>query len=529
MNIAFNIPDELLNDRATKPFVLYRDHVRPLLESRRSGLNAMYAPVMGRPELDPVFLIGVTLLQMMERMPDRQAIRACLFDLRWRLALGLPSDWKGFDPSTLVYFRERLAKHGGSKRVLEAGLEAMRAAGYLRPRGAVRIDSTHVLAKLSHLSRLECVRETLRLALEFLVEFGGASAWEPWFTRYADRNPKELRNASVERVRSSMDQAGLDAQDVLAQAQKLGDAVTQAESMTLLRRVFKDNFTVTEDGGVIQTEAQPSGAVHNPHDPEAQWSTKRATGKAGWVGYKTQVCETVPETRCAKGEPTSALITAIVTQPAITSDHGSLAPVTEAHLLNGQDAPDIVHTDAGYISGPELARAEKEGFELCGPAPAPPHSGDRFGTDSFLVNLQARTAVCPAGITSCACSKITESKDGRTYFYFAWAEVNCTACPLRNLCLSKKKKQARRSIQVGEFHEYSQARRNLCKTPEYQKRMQKRSAIEGTNSELKRGYGLGRSRYRGLKKTDLQMQFTAAACNIHRWANRLCWLSRKAA
>ena len=73
----------------------------------------------------------------------------------------------------------------------------------------------------------------------------------------------------------------------------------------------------------------------------------------------------------------------------------------------------------------------------------------------------------------------------------------------------------------------TQARRHLCKTPEYQLRMRRRSGIEGTHSELMRGYGLRRSRYRGEKKTDLQMLFTAAACNLRRWAARLCWQSRQ--
>ena len=74
-----------------------------------------------------------------------------------------------------------------------------------------------------------------------------------------------------------------------------------------------------------------------------------------------------------------------------------------------------------------------------------------------------------------------------------------------------------------------QERRALCKTVESQRRLDRRSGIEGTHSELTRGYRLRRSRYRGLRKTDIQMQFTAAACNLHRWAARLCWLDRQQA
>ena len=58
-------------------------------------------------------------------------------------------------------------------------------------------------------------------------------------------------------------------------------------------------------------------------------------------------------------------------------------------------------------------------------------------------------------------------------------------------------------------------------------RMRKRNAVEGTHSELVRGYGLRRCRYKGRSKTGLQAQFTATACNLRRWARRLCWEERK--
>jgi len=527
MNIACEIPDDLVNTPAVQPFVLYRDRVRPILEARRAELDGMYSPVKGRPELDPVFLTGVTLFQAMERMPDRQAVQACLFDLRWRLALGIPKDWKGFHPSTLVYFRKRVAHHRGGKWALNAGLEAMRAAGYLRTRGSVRIDSTHVLADLARLSRLECVRETLRLALDFLAAFGGSSAWEPWSERYADRNPKELRDPSVERLRSTMDQAGRDARDVLAKARRLGEPVAQSEPVALLGRVFDQQFQIADDTTTVQRPITPAGCVHNPHDPDAQWSTKKAMGKTGWVGYKVQICETAPEEKRGKGEPTEAVITAVLTQPAITSDHGSLVPALEAHSGSGQNHPETAFADAGYISAPALERADADGYELCGPVGAPPHSSKRFGSDSFMVDIPDRRATCPAGKANALCSRITEVKRGITYYYFAWAESDCACCPLKHQCLSQRPRSLFRTLQVGELHMIVQERRRLCTTPKYQQRMRRRNGIEGTNSECKRGYRLRRAWYRGLAKTDIQTQFVAAACNLRRWAVRRCWLARK--
>ena len=72
-----------------------------------------------------------------------------------------------------------------------------------------------------------------------------------------------------------------------------------------------------------------------------------------------------------------------------------------------------------------------------------------------------------------------------------------------------------------------QERRALCKTPAYQTRMKRRNGVEGSHSELKRGLGMRRCRYRGLAKANVQVQFTAAACNLRRWAARLCWKMRR--
>ncbi len=508
-----------------KAYTLMRDHVFPALEDRREKFEAMYAQVMGRPEVDPVLLAGVTILQAMNRLSDRAAVSACLYDARWRMALNLPAEWTAFHPTTLVCFRRRLAKHGTGKIAFEAGLAAMRSTGYLKGRRAIRVDSTHVLGLVADMSRLECVRETLRLALDFLSAFGGPEAWEPWHSRYAERNDQELRGASVELLRSTMTQAGNDARDVLERAGTLGDAVLESRPVALLARVFDEQFE-SVDATPAQRKAALASAVHNPHDPEAVWSTKGSLGKKGWVGYKAQVCETAPEEPCPPGEPTTAVITAIVTQSATTSDNGSLPAALAEHADNGEFAPDTVFADAGYINAHELAKADESGFELCGPVGAPPHSGSRFGTNAFRVDIPNRLAVCPAGKRSTECSRINEARHKTVQYYFAWAQSDCSACPLASRCLSKRKLSPNRSIQVGGLHMLVQARRDLCKTTDYQIRMRRRNGIEGTNSELKRGYAARQSRYRGLAKTDLHLQFAGAACNLRRWAARSVWSAR---
>jgi hypothetical protein len=107
-SITIEIPPDSDGVRA---FRLMRELVVPALDARRADLEAMYAPVMGRPETDPVLLAAACVLQVMERLPDRACALACRFDARWRYAPGgFPP---AFDASTLCVFRSRL---GGTRR-----------------------------------------------------------------------------------------------------------------------------------------------------------------------------------------------------------------------------------------------------------------------------------------------------------------------------------------------------------------------------------------------------------------------------
>ena len=70
-------------------------------------------------------------------------------------------------------------------------------------------------------------------------------------------------------------------------------------------------------------------------------------------------------------------------------------------------------------------------------------------------------------------------------------------------------------------HEFLQQRRQEQSSEAFQQRMHQRNAIEGTLSELTRGHGLRRSRYRGFGKVELQNLLIGTACNIKRWLRYL--------
>jgi hypothetical protein len=146
--------------------------------------------------------------------------------------------------------------------------------------------------------------------------------------------------------------------------------------------------------------------------------------------------------------------------------------------------------------------------------------------EDFEVNVEERTAICPAGKANTQCSRLEEEATGKVSYRFEFS-TQCHECPLRQRCLGKD--QRHRTVVVGEHHTVLQARRKEQQTEVFKKRMRHRNAIEGTQSELVRGHGMRRARYRGLAKARLQNYFIGAACNVKRWIQRKAWEIKQAA
>src|SRR3954447_19945994 len=86
---------------------------------RDEDFAACYSPRMGRPSIPPSPLARVLLLQHRTGLSDEAAMEAIAWDLRWKIALGLPVDHEGWHPTTLVKFRARLLLHHKERLALE--------------------------------------------------------------------------------------------------------------------------------------------------------------------------------------------------------------------------------------------------------------------------------------------------------------------------------------------------------------------------------------------------------------------------
>ena len=133
-------------------------------------------------------------MQYVENLSDRQAAEAVRDGIAWKYALSLELENPGFDHSVLSEFRLRLVEHEASQRLLDGVLNQLKAKGLLKGQRQQRTDSTHVLAAIRELNRLENVGETLRHTLNSLARVAPAWLEDHLQTEWPDRYGKRFEN-----------------------------------------------------------------------------------------------------------------------------------------------------------------------------------------------------------------------------------------------------------------------------------------------------------------------------------------------
>lgn len=504
---------------------LFRERIWPKLLELEPKLHSLYCEDNGRPAVDPVMLCGVTLLQFMEKVADRAATEHVVYHLGWKYALDLELTDEGFHPTVLVYFRDRLEEKKAERVIFDGVVELLVELGWVKRKGKQRLDSTHILGYVKEMSRLECAVETVRLALEDLEqEVAGRKRPEFWGRLWALYVQSEVDWGLGKTERQSRyRQCGQDMREVLEWIDRNDPKLSEREAVKLLRRVFEEQFEVVE--GEIQPRLKrPSRAVHNPHDPDAHYADKR---KKQWVGYKVHVVESVDpqEPVKRKGEPAEHFITEILTTEAAQDEMAGLAEALQKEQEHHEIEPQAMYADAGYVTENTLSQAEQNGMELLGPTRPDPHKGP-YNADGFHVDIDKLQAVCPQGKTSTQCSRIRDTYMGTEYYRIEWAS-QCDCCPVQKQCT--RSKSGRRILVVGLRHDLVEKRREEMRKTEFSKSMHPRNGIEGTHSELVRGHGLRRTKYRGLSRVGLSHYFMGAACNVKRYLNLLAFQMRTAA
>ncbi len=326
-------------------------------------------PAQGRPAEAPWRLALVTVLQFAEGLSDRQAADAVRDRLAWKYVLGLDLTDPGFNFSILSDFRARLVEGGAEHLLLDALLERCKAVGLVRPRGKQRTDSTHVLAAVRALNRLECVGETLRATLNVLAvvvpEWVQAQVPAPWHERYDTRVESPRGRLSAATVAALAATIGADGRALLTAiyGPEAPRWLREIPAVQILRQVWLQYFYAPDaesgDMRLRAREDRPPAAqqLQSPYDPDARYASKY---DSFWLGYRVHLTET-----CDADTP--HLITQVATVPATTNDSEMTAPIQD-DLAARAYLPAQHLLDAGYVTAQHLLRsADVHGIEVIGP------------------------------------------------------------------------------------------------------------------------------------------------------------------
>jgi transposase len=477
-------------------------------------------PARGQPALSPARLALATVLQFAEGLSDRQAADAVRGRIDWKYALALELTDPGFDHTVLSEFRVRLVAGKAELLLLDTLLARSRELGLMKRRGRQRTDSTHVLAAVRTLNRLERVGESLRAALNALAvaapDWLRAQAPTEWYGRYGERVENyDLPKSEAERQKLAL-VIGADGRQLLQAIEAAERAeLRELPAVRTLRRVWDEQYVETAGQVALRAiEAMPSpaGLIASPYDPHARYSTKRGME---WVGYKVQLTET-----CEPDLP--SLIVNVETTPATTPDDNMLA-VVHASLEKRDLLPSEHLVDKGYTDSRVLVDSQQRfDVEVIGPVADDPswqaREGKGFDKAAFLVDWERRVVTCPAGKQSISWLPNTYPKNGMA-FEARFARKDCTPCPLRAQCTRAKREPRIIGLQAREHHEALHTARRRQTTPEFRARYAPRAGIEATHEQAIRRCGLRRARYFGLARTHLQHIVTAAAINLVRLGN----------
>lgn len=505
---------ELLDAESVAGHLVDRGSVFALLAEQRRVLfpEAMFADLfptrLGRPSVPADIAASVMVLQSLHGLSDREAMAALRTDLRWKVACGLPVGHGGFDPSTLTYWRKRLAGSPQPHRIFDAVKAVVAETGVLKGKNRRALDSTALddaVATQDTVTQLVAVIRKVRREVPGAAEVVArvCSAHD-----YDDPGKPQIAWDDSAARAVLVDALVHDALALLevVRGWDLDDAA--AEGVALLALIAGQDVEPapgsdgTDGRWQIARKVAPDRVI-SIVDPEARHIHKTVHRRQD--GFKAHVAV----------EPETGITTAC----ELTRGAGPLAPdgATGMRLMDADDtlpaAVDLadgqvvdVLGDSAYGTGEALEKITRAGRRpLVKPGPLTPTVEGGFTLDDFTVDETAGTATCPNGLTR-------PISKGRTVTF----GVGCVGCPLRAQCTTAK---AGRTLRLHQHHALLREHRQRAKDPAWQADYrQHRPMVERSIAWLVAGRNR-KVRYRGVRKNNAWLHTRSAALNLRRLLN----------
>ncbi len=406
-------------------------------------------PGLGRPSLPATQMAAVLTLQALCDYSDRETAGAVRFDVRWKAAIGAALDDAGFDSSSLVYWRNRIAKPARPHRVNDAVKAVIAETGILRGRRRRAVDSTILADGVATqdtvtqlISAIRRVAREVPGAAEAIAQVCTGHDYSRPGKPTIDWNDPAAKDALVPALVNDANavvaaSAGAELDEGAASAVALlalvaGQDVEPAGGSDgtdgrwrIAQKVAEDRVISTVDPGARHTR-KSGGArrdgyrAHLAADPQTGIITdEKLTRASGEENSDPAVAAEFLAAEAGREEPGAA------GAPQPPGKHGPDGPACGDH---GDREPLAWYGDSACGTGDlrgAIADAGDQAVIKPKPLQAPVEGG--FTVDDFTVDEQAGTVTCPAGHTV-ALSRTRVAAFG----------VLCRDCPLRSLCTTCK-------------------------------------------------------------------------------------------
>lgn len=456
-----------------------------------------YSPSQGRPSIPPSVMMRALLCAAHDRISsDAETARRTRVDADWKAAMGVDDDFCGIAPRTFSLFRARMVIHDGDETILSNTVAKAVEAGVLRGKLTALIDSTPVHGAGAVADTYELVR---KLAAKVARAAGdGLDADLAGRALALGEAKPDIDWDDVAGRRAHLDELLSLAVALLAAAGTSDDPAV-AEAADLLATVVDQDIELDEDHKARIRQGVAPDRVISHSDPEMRHGRKSASKR--FDGHKAHVVS----------DEASELILGVEVGAGNGSDGEAAAPLVEHLRGKGLDV-DTVVGDMAYSDGDVRVAVEAAGAKLVAKVPPVTNAG-RFAKTDFAIDLEAASVTCPNGEHTTDARRAKDHK-GRPTTRFVFAADVCAACPLRPRCV---KGSGSRSILIS-VHEarIAEARADQLR-PEIKALLRARCKVERKIAHLQRA-GIRKARFRGRRKTRLQLLIAAAVVNIKRLA-----------
>lgn len=479
-------------------------------------LQELYDPSIGRPSIPPSLLSGVLLLQFHDDVSDEEAVQRLMFDLRWQVALNLPTDFPGFDPSSLTYFRQRLIEHNQARYAFDRFVKVGREAGFIPDRVTLLTDTTRTKGAGAVMDTYTLLRKGIRKLLKQCgyaaagKQRGLAPETQRLIATYVDQDRKaKLDWTDPQQRTAQLKVLFQDAEAALDLATEQIDEADVCATGWLLVKIMGDDLEPDDQGQPQIAAGTAPDRIISITEPEMRHGRKSRAQR--FDGFKAAVTT----------EQSSELILDIQDMRAAGSDGQELMPtITRVEQHAGVTVERIIG-DGAYGSGENRAACathQDQPVDLVAPLARP--DDPEVDKSAFAIDLAIQTATCPQGHT--VTGQAGSPKLGLPTWRFTFPRATCEACPLFKRCV--KSKTAGRTVQTHPYEADLQAARQRQQTAEFKDTYRLRPPIERKQAELV-VHGLRDTRYLGHPKRQLQRLWQAATVNLKRLF-RLCELRK---